>query len=144
MRAPRSSACAARLRDDIADDRVHRQPFGVSTRRPWRDKVRMALISRSIFWVEARMKPIDSGISSLAASRATSSTSPGCSLSSRGDQRGHRLVGGFELGGEAHDVDQRRAQIVADDVGELLDFLVGALQVGGALGDRAFRLVLST
>ena len=34
----------------------------------------------------------------------------------------------FELGGKAHDVDKRRAQIMADDIGEALDFLIGLRQ----------------
>ena len=46
----------------------------------------------------------------------------------------------LEFAGEAHDVDQRRAQIVADDVGEALDFVVGLAKVGGALVDRGFEI----
>ena len=46
----------------------------------------------------------------------------------------------LELAGEAHDVDQRRAQIVADDVGEALDLVVGFAQVGGALLHRGFQV----
>ncbi len=38
------------------------------------------------------------------------------------------FIDGFELAGEAHDVDQRRAQVVADDIGEALDLVVGAGQ----------------
>ena len=46
----------------------------------------------------------------------------------------------LELAGEAHDVDQRRAQIVADDIGEALDFVVGLAQIGGALVDRGLEI----
>jgi hypothetical protein len=44
---------------------------GVNTRRPSRDRRRMALINRSIFWVEERMKPIASGRSTAAAASAS-------------------------------------------------------------------------
>lgn len=56
---------------------------GAMTRRPSRDSLRMALISRSIFCVEVRMKPIDSGRSSRTASRASSLTICGASASAR-------------------------------------------------------------
>ena len=46
----------------------------------------------------------------------------------------------LEFAGEAHDVHQRRAQIVADDIGEALDFVVGLAQVGGALVDRGLQI----
>ena len=46
----------------------------------------------------------------------------------------------LEFAGEAHDVDQRRAQIVADDIGEALDFVVGLAQVGGALVDGGLEV----
>ena len=46
----------------------------------------------------------------------------------------------LELAGEAHDVDQRRAQVVADDIGEALDLLVGLAQVGGALVDGGLEV----
>ena len=46
----------------------------------------------------------------------------------------------LEFAGEAHDVDQRRAQIVADDIGEALDFVVGLAQIGGALVDRGLQI----
>ena len=46
----------------------------------------------------------------------------------------------LEFAGKAHDVDQRRAQIVADDVGEALDLVIGLAQVGGALVDRGFEV----
>ena len=99
----------------------------------------MALISRSIFWVEARMKPIASGRSGLGIADFVGEQL-GRFLSALVDQLAERLVGGFELGGEAEDVDQRRAQIVADDVGEALDFFIGALEVGGAPLDFAFEV----
>ena len=46
----------------------------------------------------------------------------------------------LELGREAHDVDQRRAQVVADDVGEALDLVVGFLEVGRAVFDDPFEI----
>ena len=46
---------------------------------------------------------------------------------------------GLQLAGEAHHVDQRRAQVVADDVGEPLNFLVGALQVRGPFADTPLK-----
>ena len=51
------------------------------------------------------------------------------------DQRTDGAGRGFEFGGEAHDVDQRRAQVMADDIGEALDLLVCAGQVGGTVRD---------
>jgi hypothetical protein len=39
--------------------------------------------------------------------------------------------------GKAHDVLQRRAQIVADDIGKALDLVVGLAKIGGALVDGA-------
>ena len=49
------------------------------------------------------------------------------------------FLGRLQLGGEAHDVDQRRAEVVTDDIGEALDLFVGALEIGRARGDRAFE-----
>ena len=46
----------------------------------------------------------------------------------------------LELAGKAHDVDERRAQIVADDIGEPLDFVVGFAKIGGALVDGGFEV----
>ena len=46
----------------------------------------------------------------------------------------------LELAGEAHDVHQRRAQIVADDIGEALNLVVGLAQVGGAFVDRGLEI----
>ena len=48
----------------------------------------------------------------------------------------------FQLGGEAHDVDQGRTQIVADDIGEALDLVVGFRQVGGAVLDDTFEVLV--
>ena len=69
------------------------------------------------------MKVIASGRSSVAATLA--SPNAGSSVV------GHflhiprqRPNAGFELAGEPHDVDQRRAQIVRHDIGEALDLLV--------------------
>ena len=46
----------------------------------------------------------------------------------------------LELAGEAHDVHQRRAQIVADDIGKALDLVIGFAQIGGALVDGGFEI----
>src|SRR5258708_3660428 len=46
----------------------------------------------------------------------------------------------LEFAGEAHDVHQRRAQIVADDIGEALDFVVGLAKIGGALVDGRLEI----
>jgi hypothetical protein len=46
----------------------------------------------------------------------------------------------LEFAGKAHDVHQRRAQIVADDIGEALDLVVGLAKIGGALVDRGFEI----
>ena len=46
----------------------------------------------------------------------------------------------LEFAGEAHDVHQRRTQIVADDIGEALDLVVGFAQVGGAFVDGGFEI----
>jgi hypothetical protein len=46
----------------------------------------------------------------------------------------------LQLAGKTHDVDQRRAQVVADDVGEALDFLVRLAQIRGALIDRGLEV----
>ena len=84
---------------------------GLSARRPSRDSLRMALISPSILRVEERMKPIASGRSSSAARlrlgrRSVLAWSPSMIAL-------HGCEAGLELAGEAHDVDQRRAQVVA-------------------------------
>ncbi len=46
----------------------------------------------------------------------------------------------LELAGEAHDVHQRRAQIVADDIGKALDLVIGFAKVGGALVDGGLEV----
>ena len=46
----------------------------------------------------------------------------------------------LEFAGEAHDVHQRRAQVVADDIGEALDFFIGLAQIGGAFVDRGLEI----
>jgi hypothetical protein len=38
------------------------------------------------------------------------------------------LIAAVEFGGEAHHVDERRSQIVADDIGEALDLVIGGGQ----------------
>ena len=45
----------------------------------------------------------------------------------------------LQFGGVAHHVDQRRAQVVADDIGEALDFLVRAHQVAGAFANLVLQ-----
>ena len=46
----------------------------------------------------------------------------------------------LQFAGEAHDVDQRRTQVVADDVGETLDLVIGFAQVRGTLVDRGLEI----
>ena len=46
----------------------------------------------------------------------------------------------FELAGEAHDVDEWRAQIVADDIGKALNLIVGLAQVRRALVDDGLQV----
>ena len=46
----------------------------------------------------------------------------------------------LQFAGEAHDVHQRRAQVVADDIGEALDLVIGFAQVGGAFVDRGLEI----
>ena len=45
----------------------------------------------------------------------------------------------LQLGGEAHDVDERGPQIMADDIGEALHFGVAFLQIRGAFGDALLQ-----
>ena len=44
-----------------------------------------------------------------------------------------------QLGGEAQHIDQRRAQIVADDIRETLNFLISTQQFGGAVLYSTFQ-----
>ena len=48
----------------------------------------------------------------------------------------------IELAGEAHHVDERRAQVVADDVGEALDLVVGVLQLADTIGDDRLEVLV--
>jgi hypothetical protein len=85
-----------------------------------------------------------SGTSSRTAVRASCSTS----LGARGLDRCHLLVddpaGLLEFGSVAHDIDQGRAQVVADDIGEALDFLVGPGEFEGADADLVFQTRVET
>ena len=89
----------------------------------------------SIFLVDERMKPIASGRSSVAAMRACCATGSVRSEPAFGffDQRLQAVHAAFELAGEAHDVDQRRPQVMRDDIGEALDLLVGPREISGPL-----------
>ena len=75
--APRSSARWRRLSATPAASTSIDSGSGLSVRRPSRESLRMALISRSILRVEERMKPIASGISSATTARASRPTRPG-------------------------------------------------------------------
>ena len=99
------------------------------------------------------MKPSASEKSSDSCLSVPSRTgsAPSVALSGIGRHRGLGAAQGgdppedvaaqfLELAGEAHDVDQRRAQIVADDIGEALDFVVGLAQIGGALVDGGLEI----
>src|ERR1700722_442898 len=46
----------------------------------------------------------------------------------------------LEFAGEAHDIDQRRAKIVADDIGKALNFVVGLAKIDGAFIYRGFQV----
>ncbi len=54
-------------------------------------------------------------------------------LASGGEKLG---LQGFQLVGESHDIDERRTQVVTDDVGVALQLIVRFLQFGGALRER--------
>ena len=106
---------------------------GVSVRRPSRDSRRIALISRSIFWVEVRMKPIASGRSSRTARSASSADQPGAPrvyLVEHGDQR-LRAASSSAVKPMTLTSGERRSW--RDDIGEALDLVVGAVEIGGAL-----------
>ena len=49
----------------------------------------------------------------------------------------------LQFAGEAHDVDQWRAQIVADDIGEALDLVIGLAKIGGALVDGRLEIEIA-
>ena len=123
---------------------------GLNSRRPSRVSVRMAAISRSILPIDDLMKLKDSSnscASALSSSASAASAGGGIGAGRHGLRRrqsfdpledaGAQLL---ELAGKAHDVDQRRTQVVADDVGEALDLLVRLLQVGGALVDGGLEI----
>ena len=99
------------------------------------------------------MKPSASVKSSESCLSAPSSAGSAVSVALSGSRRCGGLRAGeacdplediaaqfLQFAGEAHDVDQRRAQIVADDIGEALDLVVGFAQIGGALVDRTFEI----
>ena len=46
----------------------------------------------------------------------------------------------FKLSGESHNVDERRTQVMADDVGETLDLFVGLFEIGCAEFDNALEV----
>src|SRR4029079_9828661 len=115
---------------------------GLKSRRPSRESFRTALMRRSILVMEVLMKviasskPVPSGsveAPPLLRASAWAAATPGCHLLENiAPQR-------FQFGGEAHDVHERRAQIVADDIGEALNLFVGFSQIGGAMGDAGAR-----
>ncbi len=63
-----------------------------------------------------------------------------CRTAERGDPPENVGAQFLEFAGETHDVHQRRAQIVADDIGEALDFVVGLAKIGRALVDRGLEI----
>ena len=126
---------------------------GSNSRRPSRVRLRIADISRSILPIDDLMKPSASEKSSESCLSAPSSTGSAvsvafsgadgaadCSRDKRCDPLEDVAAQFLQLAGEAHDVHQRRAQIVADDVGEALDLVIGFAQVGGALVDRGLEV----
>ena len=106
-------------------------------------------MSRSILAIEALMKPSASS-NSWASVFVIAGFAVGGGGAQLAQARDQIVAQGLQLAREAHDVDQRRAQVVANDVGEALDLLVGLQQLGlspFALGDiaqvsREMRLVL--
>ena len=46
----------------------------------------------------------------------------------------------LQLCGEAHDIDERRPQIVADDVSETLNLFIGAFERRRSLGNRLLKI----
>ena len=147
MLAPASDGPMGDCLGDAVEQRVHVDAVrGSNWRRPSRESLRTALISRSMLrdrgldeadgLVEILAELLDRPRPSARrpAHRARRSRRRACDLLE--DVLAQRL----ELGGEAHDVDERRAQIVADDVGEALDLLVGLGQVGGAVFDDALEI----
>ena len=126
---------------------------GWNSRRPSRVRLRIAVIRRSILAIDDLMKPsasVKSCESCLSAPSSTGSAvsvalsgAGGAEIAARASVRDplEDVAAQFlELAGEAHDVDQRRAQIVADDIGEALDLVVGLAQIGGALVDGGFQI----
>ena len=61
-----------------------------------------------------------------------------------GDQGVERAQTLLQLAGEAHHIDQGRAQVVRDDIGEALDLLVGAAEVLSALDDPSLQPLVQT
>ena len=110
------------------------------------------MISRSILAIEDLMNPsasekscesclsAPSSTGSASRRRAPAPASGADGAAERRDPPENVAAQFLELAGEAHDVDQRRAQIVADDIGEALDFVIGLAQVGGALVDRGLQI----
>ena len=111
------------------------------------------MISRSILAIDDLMKPSASEKSSDSCLSAPSSTGSAvsvafsgacgaadCGAGKRCDPPEDVAAQFLELAGEAHDVHQRRAQIVADDIGEALDLVVGLAQIGGALVDGGLEI----
>ena len=111
------------------------EPPSGSTRRPSRDNFRMALINPSILVVEERMKLTASGRALSRRHRLPEASRRAFRMSDRFAAPGPH----FQLAGEAHDVDQGRAQIVTHDIGKALNFVIGAAKLGGALADAFFK-----
>ena len=139
-------------RDDrLRSVRAYRSGPARTRAVPSRVRLRIAEISRSILAIEDLMKPSASVKSSESCLSSPSSAGSASAASDRhaaaaaawpsAAMRRKMSVAQFlELAGEAHDVHQRRAQIVADDIGEALDFVVGLAQIGGALVDGGFEI----
>ena len=111
------------------------------------------MISRSILPIDDLMKPSASAKSSESCLSEPSSTGSAvsvalsgadgaadCARAKRRDPLEDVAAQFLELAGEAHDVHQRRAQVVADDIGEALDLVIGFAQIRGALVDRGLEV----
>ena len=139
-------------RHDALDQLPGIDPYRLEFAPSSRVRLSIAEIRRSILAIDDLMNPSASVKSSESCLSAPSSTGSAVSVAFSGTA-GARLLAGqrcdppenvaaqfLQFAGEAHDVHQRRTQIVADDIGEALDFVIGFAKVGGALVDRGLEV----
>ena len=104
----------------------------------------MALISLSIFRIDDLMKPMASGRSSKTAVRASSAAGRSLGLTSPSSFGGPKsalnsLEAFLELACKAHDVYEGSAEIMRDNIGKPLDFLVCTTKLRSALAHSLFK-----